>query len=252
MPGQAVAALLLASALVMDPSHLVSRVRLAGIVGAAEDKGASSAGLPVSAEKLLPVLAAASLGLLTNVLCRGLTGILAGAVVAMVTFFATRKLLNSAQRAKCATTEADALRLAASWDLLAACLRSGMPVVTAIRAVAVGMPNTAGRALSKTAELLSLGADPVAAWAPALSHPATAALARGARRTARSGAALANVANSLATALRSSAADLAQARAQRAGVHVTGPLGLCFLPAFLCLGVVPVVIGLASKLLAHW
>ena len=33
------------------------------------------------------------------------------------------------------------------------------------------------------------------------------------------------------------------------GVMVAGPLGLCFLPAFVCLGVVPVVLGLAGDIL---
>ncbi len=37
--------------------------------------------------------------------------------------------------------------------------------------------------------------------------------------------------------------------AERAGVLIAGPLGLCFLPAFLCLGIVPVVLGLAGRLL---
>ena len=43
--------------------------------------------------------------------------------------------------------------------------------------------------------------------------------------------------------------DAVEARAERAGVLVTGPLGLCFLPAFLALGIVPVVVGLAGPLL---
>ncbi len=33
----------------------------------------------------------------------------------------------------------------------------------------------------------------------------------------------------------------------RAGVLIAGPLGLCFLPAFVLLGVVPVVAGLAGE-----
>jgi hypothetical protein len=33
---------------------------------------------------------------------------------------------------------------------------------------------------------------------------------------------------------------------RRAGVWVLAPLGLCFLPAFLCLGVVPLVLGIAA------
>jgi pilus assembly protein TadC len=36
---------------------------------------------------------------------------------------------------------------------------------------------------------------------------------------------------------------------QRAGVRVLAPLGLCFLPAFVCLGVVPLVIGIAGDVL---
>ena len=41
---------------------------------------------------------------------------------------------------------------------------------------------------------------------------------------------------------------MAEATAQRAGVLITVPLGLCFLPAFFCLGIAPVVAGLASQL----
>ena len=34
---------------------------------------------------------------------------------------------------------------------------------------------------------------------------------------------------------------------RRAGVWVLAPLGLCFLPAFVCLGVVPLVLGIAGQ-----
>lgn len=131
---------------------------------------------------------------------------------------------------------------AAAWDLLAACLRAGLPVPTAIQAVAV-------KELAQVAELLKLGADPVTAWAPALEHPETAALARAARRTARSGAALAGQAAELAERTRAEATNEAEAKAQKAAVAVAAPLALCFLPAFLCLGVVPVVLGLADRFL---
>ena len=135
--------------------------------------------------------------------------------------------------------------LAANWDLLAACLRAGLPVPDAVRAVDV--PSLRG-----VGDLLALGADPVTAWAPALEHPQTAPLARGARRTARSGAALAGVATDLAARVRADAADDAEARAQRAAVLVAGPLAACFLPAFVCLGVLPVVLGLAERFLSTW
>jgi pilus assembly protein TadC len=132
---------------------------------------------------------------------------------------------------------------------MAACLRSGLPLERAVRAVVPVLPAAAGDALGRVADLLVLGADPATAWAPALDQPSTARLARAARRSARSGSAVAAVAEAHAVDVRAEAAEAVAARAERAGVLVTGPLGLCFLPAFLALGIVPVVVGLAGPLL---
>ncbi|WP_156755044.1 type II secretion system F family protein [Actinokineospora pegani] len=145
----------------------------------------------------------------------------------------------------------DRLGLAGGWDLLAAGLAAGLPVPTAVRAVAADLPERVGGVLRDAADLLALGADPGRAWAAALACPETAELARGARRSSRSGAALAGIARDLAAGVRERAVDLAEERAQRAAVRVTAPLGLFFLPAFLCLGVVPVVIGLVTRVSAQ-
>lgn len=142
--------------------------------------------------------------------------------------------------------------LAAGWDLLAAGMRAGLPPVVLVRAVAAEFTGTASAALREVAGLLELGADPAAAWEPALRHPGTAELGRAARRTARTGSALADVATELAAEARTALADRAQARAQRAAVWVAAPLGLCFLPAFLCLGVLPVVVGMVQRLPMSW
>jgi hypothetical protein len=144
------------------------------------------------------------------------------------------------------------LALAGTWELLSACLRAGMPVPVAVRAVAEGLDAPAGPALRRTAELLALGADPAQAWQPALECTVTARLAKAARRSGRSGTALAESLTRLAAAVRADARELSETRAQRAGVLIAGPLGLCFLPAFLAIGVVPVVIGLAAGLAQQW
>lgn len=146
----------------------------------------------------------------------------------------------------------DPLVLAAGWDLLAAGMRAGLPPVVLVRAVAAEFSGAASAALREVAGLLELGADPAAAWEPALRHPGTAELGRAARRTARTGSALADVATELAAESRAALADRAQARAQRAAVWVAAPLGLCFLPAFLCLGVLPVVAGMVQRLPMSW
>ncbi|GAA2537803.1 hypothetical protein GCM10010409_10200 [Mycolicibacterium diernhoferi] len=74
-------------------------------------------------------------------------------------------------------------------------------------------------------------------------------LARLARRSASSGAALATNVTELAEQVRVDAGAAADAAAQRAAVLIAGPLGLCYLPAFICLGIVPVVAGLAGDLM---
>ncbi|GAA2791602.1 type II secretion system F family protein [Saccharopolyspora taberi] len=144
------------------------------------------------------------------------------------------------------------LVLAAGWDLLAAGMRAGLPVPVILRAVAAEFRGAPARVLHEVARQLALGADAGSAWEPALRHADTADLARAARRTARSGSGLAEVAQALAADARSSADARAQERAQRASVWVAMPLGLCFLPAFLCLGVAPVVAGMVHRLVVQW
>lgn len=149
-------------------------------------------------------------------------------------------------------TNGESLALAGAWELLTACLRTGMPVPVAVRAVAEGLDAPVGPALRRTAELLTLGADPMQAWQPALECSATTRLAKAARRSGRSGTGLAESLTRLAADVRAGARDQSEARAQRAGVLIAAPLGLCFLPAFLAIGVIPVLIGLATGLMQQW
>ncbi len=78
--------------------------------------------------------------------------------------------------------------------------------------------------------------------------PGLGELAAAAIRTSRSGAAFATAAGDLAGRFRDELTTEAEERAERAGVALALPVGLCFLPAFFCLGVLPVVLGLAGRL----
>jgi len=147
------------------------------------------------------------------------------------------------------TDASDPLAVAGTFDLLAACLEAGLPAAAAAAAVAPSAPQPLSESLRRTSDLLVLGADPATAWDVVAAEPATESLARMARRSARSGAALSSAIGELAAQQRADAEDHAVAAAERAGVLISGPLGLCFLPAFVCLGIVPVVIGLAGRVL---
>ncbi|MEZ0349867.1 type II secretion system F family protein [Mycobacterium sp. pR1184] len=146
----------------------------------------------------------------------------------------------------------DPLAVASSFDVLAVCLEAGMAVSTAAAATAASAPPRLARILRRAADLLALGSDPAVAWSISPQQPVdvqTDALLRLARRSASSGAALAGGVAELAEQSRHDAAHTAAAAAERAGVLIAGPLGLCFLPAFVCLGIVPVVAGLAGDVL---
>jgi Flp pilus assembly protein TadB len=226
------AALLLAVAVLVEPGPTIARCRLAAVVGR------QSSRIRLPREKVLPFVAAIPLGVVAVMI----GGWVTAALVSVIAWFGARRLLRAPRPV------VDPLRLAAGWDLLAACLRAGLPVPSAVRAIAGRIPGEGGTALRATGELLALGADPSEAWRPVAEIPQTAALARGARRTARSGTELAGVASALAAEVRVSASDVSEARAQRATVLIAGPLGLCFLPAFMVLGIAPVIAGLAGRL----
>lgn len=140
------------------------------------------------------------------------------------------------------------LRSAATLDLLAACLAGGLPVPVALEAVVPSASPKTADALRSVASHLALGVEPAEAWAPVRDRPGLTELSVAAVRTARAGTALATHAKDLARRLRESLSAEAEERAERAGVLLAAPIGLCFLPAFLCLGVLPVVLGLAGRL----
>lgn len=199
---------------------------------------------------LLVGVALLALGLLGNWWTWWLTAMLAAATGAASLPIPVRT--GSAHRT------ADRRLLAVHADLLAACLDAGMPMGAALLAVnsnhrtavprrAHDPPDPLSR-LDGVAALLMLGADPAKAWASVGQHGDLAALAAAASRSSAGGSTLADAVREHAVALRSAVTDDAERSAGKAGVAMTAPLGLCFLPAFLCLGLAPVVVGLLSTL----
>lgn len=131
-------------------------------------------------------------------------------------------------------------------DLLAVGLRAGAPLVQALEVVATATRGSLSADLARIATLQRLGAGPAAAWSQHEDDPVLGVVARAVRSSAESGARLASAFERLAVEQRSTAAATGEARARRAGVLAMAPLGLCFLPAFVCLGVVPLILSIAS------
>jgi pilus assembly protein TadC len=118
-----------------------------------------------------------------------------------------------------------------------------------VEAAAEATGGPLGARLSRVSGRLRLGADPEEAWAALLSDPVLAPLARTMIRAGSTGAPVAQALTRLADDATASARAASCAAARRVGVQVVAPLGLCFLPAFVLLGIVPVVAGLAAQVL---
>lgn len=128
-------------------------------------------------------------------------------------------------------------------DLLAAALRAGAPTDRAAAAVAEALGGPLGERLTRTARSLRLGAQPAEAWAHLAGIDGADRLIAAAVRSSASGGALAGALGRLADDLRADRDVALRAASERAGVLLALPLGVCFLPAFLLAGLVPVLLG---------
>ncbi len=191
-------------------------------------------------------LAAAALGLAVVLLVGGPLGVLAGCAIGVGAERALRSLEPAAVRHR---KEQRAAELPLVLDLLAVCLRAGTPLVLALETVAEALPGPFSSDLALVAGLQRLGCSAPAAWADLADDPDLAPAARAVGRSAESGARLAAAFERLAADRRSVLAAAGEARARRAGVLAMAPLGLCFLPAFVSLGIVPIVLSLAAEVL---
>lgn len=154
---------------------------------------------------------------------------------------------GAARRRRQLQREAAELPLVA--DLLAAALRGGAPVEHAVAAVADTMRGPLGDRLARVARLLRLGAPPAEAWQQLAELPGAERLARAAVRSAEHGSALSGAWQRLADELRADRVAAAETIARRAGVLIVLPLGLCFLPAFILSGLLPVIVAVLGDVL---
>lgn len=195
---------------------------------------------------LLDAAAAAGMGAACVAVGGGLAGALSALFVCPATWLASRWLRVRSVR----PVPDPALPLVL--DLAAATLRSGRPLASALELAAPAARTDVAAALLRVSGLLRLGAEPAQAWSVVRTGALAGMLgdvAATATRSAASGIKVAGSFERLAGALRADRSARAAARAHRAGVQAMAPLAACFLPSFICLGVIPVVVGVARSAL---
>lgn len=171
-------------------------------------------------------------------------GVLAALVAAPLVIAAVARLHARPLRARACSS------LALALDLVAVALAAGQPLSAALVLAGPAAGGPSGDQLTRIGGLLRLGADAAEAWREAADDPVLAPVAAAARRSAASGIRLAGCFEQLALELRAQLRVAATARAERAGVFAAAPLGLCFLPSFVCLGIVPIIVGIAGDVRA--
>jgi type II secretion system (T2SS) protein F len=114
--------------------------------------------------------------------------------------------------------------------------------------VAAALPGPASRRLAEAVPRLRLGVDPAQVWAGLATDAALGPLGRALARAHRTGAPVVPAVERLSEELARAARAEVEDRARAVGVKAAVPLGLCLLPAFVLIGIVPVVAALLVSL----
>ncbi len=126
-------------------------------------------------------------------------------------------------------------------DLLASCLAAGLPVRSALRAVVEVIDGPLADDLGQVLRLTDLGRDDVSAWRSLAQHEQLGAAALDLARSVETGALLVESLLVHAEVAREERHGQVEEAARRVGVRSVLPLMVCFIPAFLLLGIVPTV-----------
>ena len=231
-----VAAVLAASALLLAWPRAATPVA----VTARSGSGAS----PPRPRRPRPALLAGALaGLGVALFINGPPGVVVGVAVGLAVGTWVSRLEPRAQRRHREAID-DALPLAV--DLLASCLAVGQAPGAALDEVARVLGPPLRDELEQISARLRLGADPVVVWREVAAHPQLGGWGRTVLRAVDSGASVADAMAAHADDLRLASRSRTEARARAVGVRAALPLGVCLMPAFVLLGVVPLVAGSLS------
>ncbi|MEO6605583.1 MAG: type II secretion system F family protein, partial [Aeromicrobium sp.] len=93
------------------------------------------------------------------------------------------------------------------------------------------------------ASRLAVAGDPIRVWSSLLHDPALAPVGRAFRRAETSGMPVAQIISGVADELRRERRARRRDDSRKVAVRTAAPLGVCFLPAFFLIGIVPTIMG---------
>lgn len=175
----------------------------------------------------------------------GWIGLLAGAPAGLLAWRALGRVESPAVLRLRARLAHD---LPGAVDLLVAAFDSGAAPGPALAMVGTALGGPVGTAFAVLERRLGLGTDPAEVWRDLTSDPQLGPLGRALGRAHETGSSVTTAAQRLAAELRERAQAEVESRARSVSTKAAVPLGACFLPAFVLLGIVPLVAGLVGSL----
>ena len=184
-------------------------------------------------------------GLAALMFVSGPLGVPAGVAAAAATWVVVGRAEPAGVRARRRAVARDLPHVVA---LFAAGLRAGAAPAEAIDQVCQALPGPAADRLAGVAARLALGLDPAQVWSGLADDPALVGLGRTLARAHTTGAPVVAAVERLADDLARTGRAESEERARAVGVQAAVPLGLCLLPAFVLIGIVPLVVALLADL----
>ncbi len=233
----AVAAVLLA---LHGPNGHRCRVR-----SAAGAPGQASGRSPERSAGMLHLVATAGAVVAVLLVVPGVPGLVLSAVAAVLVWWRSRTWESSATRRDRARLEAELPHVV---DLMTAALGAGAAPTSALSLVTEVVDPGMADELRRFTTRLELGTDPVTVWSAMGRHPQLGRLGVTLHRSTESGAPIADALLRLSEDLRARRRASVEERVRQVEVRAAVPLGVCLLPSFVLVGVVPLIAGSVSGL----
>ncbi|WP_166345219.1 type II secretion system F family protein [Phytoactinopolyspora limicola] len=216
--------------------HTALATHLVGQAGETDENSRAHNGGLASPRARAAAAALAAAG--TAAIVGGTTGVIMALAAGAGTWVVLGRLEPGAETHR---RERYAAALPATIDLLVAALAAGCPTVDAVIHVGRAIDGPLGSTLVRAATAAQLTVEPTRAWSELVDDPVLHPLGRALTSATVRGTSPATALQRAADDARSGARWAAQSHARAVGARAAAPLGLCFLPAFVLLGIVPVI-----------
>lgn len=195
---------------------------------------------------LLPLAGVAGVVVVVYFMLGGFLGLGAGAVAGVAAWKALGRLEGRAESRRGTAL----LRLAPLVaDLVAAALAVGRDPASALRLAAEAADPKVAEELAPYSASLTLGAEPTTVWRALGQHPQFGGVGRAFLRATETGSSVTEAMERGAEDLRAIDRSVREASARTVSTRAAAPLGICLLPAFVVVGIVPLVAGAVGQLL---